>query len=151
MALRRVVAAVALASAAFGASAQVYRCIDKGGAVTFQEQACPVTSEERVTTIPTAYPEVNTRERERLLARADAADERLLKRMQIESQERIARDHRASMEAIAEAERERSRADDAGRYIVYGSPWVRAHRPQHGQVQQGRISSFPNLANIVLR
>jgi hypothetical protein len=136
---------------AFSAGAQVYRCVDKGGAVTFQEQACPVTSEERVTTIPTAYPEVNTRERERLLARADAADERLLKRMQIESQERIARDHRASMEAIAEAERERARAAEGG-YLVVGTPWARVQRPYHGpHIPQGRPSSFPNLANIVLR
>ena len=143
MTLGRMVAAMALGSVAFSAGAQVYRCVDARGGVTFQEQACPATSQERVTTIPTSYPEVNLRERERLLARADAADERQLKRLQIESQERIAREHRAAMEAIAEAERERTRAADAGGYLVYGAPLIRAHRPQ--PVQSRR---FPD---IVLR
>jgi hypothetical protein len=151
MALGRMIAVAALGSMAFSAGAQVYRCADARGAITFQERACPVTSEEHVTTIPTSYPEVNLRERERLLARADAADERLLKRMQIESQERIARDHRASMEAIANAERERARADEAGGYVVYGNPLVRGYRPHAVQhAQQGRPSSFPNLTTIVL-
>ena len=130
MALGRVIAAVALGSVALSAGAQVYRCADARGAVTFQEQACPVTSDERVTTIPTSYPEANLRERERLLARADAADERLLKRMQIESQERIARDHRAAMEAIAEAERERAVASQSSGFVAVGTSWLRPLRPQ---------------------
>jgi len=132
MALRQVTAGIALAAIASAAGAQVYRCTDARGAVTFQEQACPVTSDERVTTIPTSYPEANLRERERLLARAEAADARLLKRLDQKTRDRTAREHRLAGEAAEKVGRGRApAAEAAGGILVVAMPQPRPHRPRY--------------------
>ena len=104
-------------------AAPIYRCID-AGTVTYQEQAC-ASAGERVA-IPDTYPEVNRAERDRLLQREAALEARLLKRAEIESAERIARENRRAREIELAAERERAQPAEP----VYVVPVIaRPHRP----------------------
>ena len=125
-----------LACAALTAQAQIYRCTGAKGAITYQEIPCGAAEESRTMPIPSAYPEVNSAERNRLLQREAALDARLLERMRIESAERIAQSEMATRERVAKAEREAAElaAQQYG-YPVFitGPAWrgprVQPHRP----------------------
>jgi len=124
----------ALLLAGLPAGAGIYRCTDAAGAVTYQEIPCPASSEGRATNLPTDFPEVDRAERDRLLQRADAAEARLLRRLEIETMERIARDDRVSREKIAmiQAEAERDRAEASPAFVVVrpvGRPFNRHRQP----------------------
>ena len=112
-------------------AARLFRCTSAGGAVTFQEQPCGAASDERVQDLP-EYPPANLAERDRLLQREAALDARLLKRAEIDSNERIARDARRSRELELEAERARS-AEPMYVGPVYGVGYMPAYRPRPQQ------------------
>ena len=57
-------------------------------------------------------------ERDRLLQREAALDARILKRAELDSAERIARDDRISREATLQAMMERDRAEAAPMFVV---------------------------------
>ena len=89
--------------AADGLAAQaIYRCAGPGG-VTYQEIPCPNGTAERVTDIPAQYPEIDREARERLFAREAALDARNLKREEMDTALRIAREERWAREREAEA------------------------------------------------
>lgn len=102
------------------ATSEIYRCIAYGGTVTYQQFPCPPASGEGTIALPSSYPEINRVERERLLQREAALDARLLKRLELEAAERIAREERASRERIARihAEAERDRASETPALLV---------------------------------
>jgi hypothetical protein len=120
-----------LASAGVQAAA-VYRCTDSGGAVTYQELPCSAGAAER--TWEVSFPPANTTERERLLQREAALDARMLKRAELDTAERIAREARYAQEAALEAERERAKATESPYfYPVYARPvrYAVPRSPQH--------------------
>jgi hypothetical protein len=84
---------------------QIYRC-NAAGAVSYQEQPCVTSTQERTLDVP-EFPRVNTVERERLLQREAALEARLARRAEMEAAERIARENRRAQEAQLEAERKR--------------------------------------------
>jgi hypothetical protein len=108
---------------------RLFRCTSAGGAVTFQEQPCGAAADERIQDMP-EYPPANLAERDRLLQREAALDARLLKRAEIDSNERIAREARRSLEL--EAERARA-AEPIYVGPVYGVGYLPAHRPRPQQ------------------
>jgi len=110
------------------AEAQVYRCTE-AGRVTYQAQPCTSAGAERVLDIPAAYPEVNLRERDRLLQREAALDARLLKRAELEAAERVARENRRALELEAQAER--ARAAEPLYVVAWAPPLRRTLRPRH--------------------
>jgi hypothetical protein len=118
----------ALVAASALAADPVYRCAI-AGSVTFQQTPCASAVEERAFELP-AFPPQNVRERDRLLAREAALDERLLRRAELESAERIAREARRAREAELQAERERA-AETQTTYAVplFFRP-ARAWRPR---------------------
>ncbi len=95
------------ASVAAASAGEIFRCKAAGGAVTYQEIPCDVASDGGMVSIPTSYPEVNLAERDRLLAREAALDARNLRRAELDSAERIAREDRLARQADAQAERDR--------------------------------------------
>jgi hypothetical protein len=108
---------------ALPAAAQIYRCEAPGGAVTYQQQACEAGESGGAVPIPTQYPDYREA-RARLAAREAALDARLLKRLEIESAERIARDERVARERELAAERERAAAaGGAGTPVFVGVPF----------------------------
>jgi hypothetical protein len=111
------------------AQAQVYRCTE-AGRVTYQAQPCASAGAGRVLDIPAAYPEVNLRERDRLLQREAALDARLLKRAELEAAERVARENRRARELEAQAERERARAVEPAYVVAWAPPLRRNLRPR---------------------
>src|SRR5713226_8498839 len=76
------------------ASSDVFRCTAPGGRVTYQQIPCPADSAERVVDVPSQYPEVDRAARERLFQREAALDARLLKREELDTAVRIAREDR---------------------------------------------------------
>lgn len=123
----KVCVAAALASLpAVAAANGIYRCTAPDGAVTYQETACLFAREERPLAIPTEFPPVNAAERNRLLQREAALDARMLKRAELETAERIARDARRTRELELAAERERSRQAEQPVFVV---PWLPHPRP----------------------
>jgi hypothetical protein len=110
--LRLVAFAFTIAATGSLAEGPVYRCAN-AGSVSFQQVPCPTASEERAYELP-SYPPVNMLERDRLLAREAALDARLVRRAEIDAQERIAREARWARQAEAEAERERARTAEGG-------------------------------------
>ncbi len=84
------VAALACAVLACPARADIYRCTDASGAVTYQQSACDAPDAKRLD-IAESYPPVASGERERLLAREAALDRRLEARRERESREALAR------------------------------------------------------------
>src|SRR5688572_9500917 len=127
--LRPIVLACALLSTAAAASAsQVYRCAS-AGTVSYQQMPCATAAEERPYDLP-SYPPVNMLERDRLLAREAALDARLLRRAEIDAQERIAREARLAQEAAIAAEIERARTTEAG-YFYPAYPVVRPRVTHH--------------------
>jgi len=133
--MSRVFLAAILALASVQAGAQIYRCKDAAGAVTYQEVACAGTEQGGTTKIPSVFPEVNTSERNRLLQREAALDARLLERARIESAERVAQSELATREKEAKAMREA--AELAAQQPVYpayvAGPVYRGPRVRHHQ------------------
>ena len=123
-----------LAAISLSAHAEIFRCTAAGGAITYQETPCPASAQARTMDIPSAFPEVNRAERDRLLARADALEARLLKRQEIEAAERMARDDRAAREreiqALREALAQREAAAAPGFLVIqpFRAPRVHFHR-----------------------
>ena len=101
-------------------AAGIYRCTSPSGAVTFQEIACRTSESGGVTNIPTSFPAVNTAEHDNILRQVAMLDERELRRYEIDSRERIARDDRIAREHEAEAMMA-SAASDSGVY-AFGAP-----------------------------
>ena len=118
--------ALLLTAYAAGAGAQIYRC-SAGGSVTFQEIPCPAAADASTMPISANFPAINMLERDRLLAREADLDARILRRAEIDSAERIARDDRMAREATLQAQLERERAESA-QYYVLGRPLFRAPR-----------------------
>ena len=127
---RALLAAVMLGLAANAAVAsEIYRCRSPGGAITYQQQPCPLASEAEALSIPSSYPD-HTAERDRLMQREAAMDARLMKRLEIESAERIARDTRIARESELQAERDRAAAAAAAAagYPAYIAGWPQRQR-----------------------
>jgi len=127
---RALLAAAMLGLAANAVAAnEIYRCRASGGSVTYQQEPCPVASEAEAVNIPTSYPD-HTAERERLMQREAAMDARLLKRLEIEAAERIARDMRIARERELQAEQERAAANAAAAptYPAYIVGWPQRQR-----------------------
>lgn len=119
MTTKAILAGVALAAVALQAGAgSIYRCTSPGGGITYQETACAGEDTGGVANIPTAYPDFNVVERDRLLQREAMLDSRLLKRLEIESNERIARDDRAAREKEAQARIAEAEASQGYGYAV---------------------------------
>ncbi|MGZ5039232.1 MAG: DUF4124 domain-containing protein [Usitatibacter sp.] len=114
-----------LACTAGGASAEIYRCQARGG-VTYQEVPCPAEAIADKMSIPTFYPDYMP-ERDRLAAREAALDARLLRRLEIESLERIARDERIAREKEAQAALAMSQSQDSPVYVLGHA----LHAPHH--------------------
>jgi hypothetical protein len=113
----RYLLACALLAVAGAAQAQIFRCQAREG-VTYQEVPCPAEAIADTMNIAGGYPDYIAA-RDRLAAREAAMDARLLRRLEIESAERIARDNRAAMEAQAERDRiAQQAAQGAPLYIV---------------------------------
>ena len=112
--LNRPMLAALLMLAAGMSSAEIFRCTAPDGGVTYQQVACAASSSGGAVNIHTSYPDYAA-ERDRLAMREAALDARLLKRLEIEAAERIARDDRIAREkAQAQAQ---GQAEDA---IFYG-------------------------------
>jgi uncharacterized protein DUF4124 len=127
MRLAFMVAAISSGLLALPASAQVFRCVAAGGAVSYQQQPCEGTAEGGPTQIPTTFPD-HVAARERLAAKEAAADARILKRLEIESAERMARSEQATRERELQAEREQSAPSADGWPVIFaGAP--RIHHP----------------------
>jgi hypothetical protein len=97
----RLLASILALLAASTASAEIFRCQSREG-TTYQQIPCPDGAIADTVGIPVSYPDY-TAERERLAAREAAMDARLLRRLEIESAERIARDNRIAREKEAQA------------------------------------------------
>jgi len=147
--LRPLAAAFALLAIPVLADGPAYRCAN-AGSVSFQQTPCAAASEERAFELP-SYPPVNMLERDRLLAREAALDARLLRRAEIDAQERIARDARRAREAEADAERERARTTEAGYfYPAYPLAYPRAghHRNRFGPSLNDQVMGTSGLPRI---
>jgi hypothetical protein len=80
-----------LALCALPATAEIYRCTAKGGAVTYQQIPCPGSENGTVLDVPASYPAADAQERERLFQREAALDRRLEAERERLSRESIAR------------------------------------------------------------
>ena len=109
--------AILLAASAGSAGAEIYRC-SAGGSVTYQEIPCPASADATTMPIGADFPAVNLLERDRLLQREAALDARILKRAELDSAERIARDDRISRELTLQAQMERERNEATPYYVV---------------------------------
>ena len=111
------------------AASEIYRCKSPGGSTSYQQQPCPAASEAETMNIPLSYPD-HTGERDRLMQREAAMDARLLKRLEIEAAERIARDTRIARERELQAEQERAAANAASMpaYPAYIVGWPQRQR-----------------------
>lgn len=119
--MRKTLLACTLVAAAVPASAEIFRCVAPGGAVSYQEIPCEAGAHASVVPIPTSFPDYIAA-RDRLAAREAAADARLLKRLELETAERIARDERLAREAELAAERERAAADSGWAPVYVAAP-----------------------------
>src|SRR5256885_1082559 len=126
----RIAVVAVLLAAAGTASADVFRCQSRHG-VTYQQLPCPDEAIAETVGIPTEYPDYLAA-RDRLAAREAAMDARLLKRLEIESAERIARDNRIAREREAQAALALAQAQsqDSAVYIV-GRPLRSGHHAAH--------------------
>ena len=115
-ALNRPMLAALLLLATGLCSAQIFRCTAPDGGVSYQQDPCAASSSGGAVNIPATYPDY-AYERERLARREAALDARLLKRLEIEANERIARDDRIAREKEAQAAIELAQAQQ---YPVYG-------------------------------
>ena len=98
---------------ALPAAAEIFRCTSPGGAVSYQQAACPESNASRVVDVPLSYPNADPAQRQQLFAREAALDRRLEARRERESREAIARAEQAAAQAAAEAAAQQARA--AGR------------------------------------
>ena len=123
----RVIAVTVLAATVgMPASAQVFRCVGAGGAVSYQQQPCEGGAQGGPTEIPTTFPD-HVAPRAELAAQAAAADARIQKRLELESAERMARAERALREKDM-AEREAAPAYADGWPVIFaGGPHI--HHP----------------------
>ena len=122
-------------------SAQIYRCKAPSGAVTYQEIACDATSDGGTVAIPASFPDVNLAERDRLLQREAALDARNLRRAELDTAERIAREDRLARQAEAQAERDRLAAAAASAGVglypaMLPARLLRVPRHRHTLVRQ---------------
>lgn len=109
---------MALAAAVLPAAADsIYRCTGPGGSVTYQEIACSGQDNGGVANIPTQFPDYNVVEHNRILQQGAMLDARLLKRLEIESNERIAAGDSAAREKEAQARLAEAQAESQQ---VYG-------------------------------
>ena len=129
----RIAIAVFLSLAPTAGAAPIYRCTS-AGTVSYQDEPCE-SAGERIA-LPDSYPEVNRAERDRLLQREAALDARLLKRAELETAERIAREHRRVLEA--QAERDRARPVEPA-YVV---PFAAAFAPRPPRVWPRHYSAL---------
>ena len=111
-------AAVLLLAANANASGKIFRCVAPGATVTYQEIPCPASADAATVPIGADFPAVNLLERDRLLQREAALDARILRRAEIDSAERIARDDRIARALTLQAQMERERAEAASYYVV---------------------------------
>jgi hypothetical protein len=116
------------------AASGIYKCKSPSGSVTYQEIACDGEQTGGVANIPTGFPDMNVIEHDHILQQGALAEARLLKRYEIDSNERIA------MAGIAARERESKMTAPVDDSIGYGLGWggrlipIAAHRtpaPQH--------------------
>jgi hypothetical protein len=128
--LNRPMLAALLLMAAGTCSAEIFRCTSREGGVTYQQDPCGAASEGGAVHIATSYPDYSY-ERERLASREAALDARLLKRLEIEASERIARDNRVAREKEAQAARDLAEADASPVYIVGRVPRAPRHPTHH--------------------
>lgn len=112
------------------AAAEIIRCVDAGGAVTYQQVDCPESSKPERTAIPTEFPAPNTVERERLFEREAALYKRLEARRDRELQESQMREARAEREAERERLVAMIVAQSQPQYLVLYAPRARGFHPQ---------------------
>ena len=125
--LNRPMLAAMLLLAAGMSSAEIFRCTARDGGVTYQQDPCGASTNGGAVSIPVSYPDYAT-ERDRLEMREAALNARLLKRLEIEAAERIARDDRIAREREAQAQ---AQAQDSQVYWA-GSPLRNLrHPPRH--------------------
>ena len=120
---RKLLALGLLAMSLPAAASGIYRCTSPSGAVTYQEIACSGADSGGVANIPTAFPDMNVVEHDHILQQGAMAADRLMKRYEIDSHERIASADRASRERIAEMQLAQV---DAGDYSNGGIPFYAA-------------------------
>jgi Domain of unknown function (DUF4124) len=123
-AIRPLLAALLLVAAGTS-SAEIFRCKAHDGAVTYQQDPCGPSTDGGAVNIPVSYPDYAA-ERDRLAMREAALDARLLKRLEIEAAERIARDDRAAREKAAQAQAQDPAVYGGGRLL-----FVSRHPPRH--------------------
>jgi len=121
---------VATLAAPTSAAAEIIRCVDAGGAVTYQQVACPESSKPERTTIPTEFPAPNVVERERLFEREAALYKRLEARRDRELQESQMREARAEREAERERLAAMIAAQSQPQYLVLYAPHRGRFHPQ---------------------
>jgi hypothetical protein len=125
MTFNRPMLAALLLLAAGASCAEIFRCTARDGGVTYQQDPCGASTNGGAVKIATSYPDYSG-ERDRLAMREAALDARLLKRLEIEAAERIARDDRIARERAAQAQ-----AQDPPVYWA-GSPLRNLrHLPRH--------------------
>jgi hypothetical protein len=117
------------------AASEIYRCKSPAGAVTYQQQPCADANEGGAVGIATSYPD-HTAERDRLMQREAAMDARLLKRLEIDAAERIARDERIARERELQAERERTERERAQNAPLYMVGFPQRQRPRRAWPDQ---------------
>lgn len=122
-------------------ASDIYRCKSAGGTVSYQQQPCSHPGEGHLAGIATVYPD-HTAERDRLMQRVAAMDARLIKRLEIEAAERIARDERIAREAALQAERERAAREQAQSAPVVIIGWPQRQGPPQRRHWNGRHSSI---------
>jgi len=131
----------AFAGVSAASAGAIFRCKAPGGSVTYQEVACDAASDGGAVAIPTSFPDVNLAERDRLLQREAALDARNLRRAELDTAERIAREDRLARQADAQAERDRLAAAAAsaglGLYpAMVPARLLRISRHRHALIRQ---------------
>lgn len=106
-------------------AAEIFRCTAPGGAVSYQETPCPDPSTARTLDVPAVYPAIDSQQREGLLQREAALDQRLEARRERESRETIASIGRDAQVQAAQAQAEAQAAAPA-----YVMAWPRAAGPR---------------------
>jgi len=111
------------------AGAEIVRCVDSRGAITYQEIACPASTNSERTSIPTDFPAQNLAERDRLFAREAALDRRLEARRERELREAQARAERGAERERQAAMLAAAQAAQPQYLVVYPvRHWAPAHR-----------------------
>ncbi len=80
-----------LALSALPATAEIYRCTAKSGAVTYQQIPCPASESVTVLDLPATFPAADPQERQRLFEREAALDRRLEAQRERDNREAVAR------------------------------------------------------------